>query len=83
MKIQPQANNSITIILDNGDEFTIYTPNEKELVFSRTREDRRAFSISSFNTNGDWEHQCEGWMIRITKAIIKQKGVQTNEKLAT
>jgi len=68
MKIQPQSNNAISILLDNGDRFDIHSPNEKEIVISRSPYDKRDYRVDSVsNIDGGWGYQTTGWMICITK----------------
>ncbi len=73
MKVQPRSNNAITIILDNGDEFELHTPNEKELVFSRPQRDKRNYRIALANIDdASWVHEAEHWMIRLTKGGLNE-----------
>ena len=69
MKIQPCAHNAIEIELRNGDRFNIYSPNERELVVSRSADDGRKIVVASANVEklGEYESLFKGWMIRLSK----------------
>ena len=68
MKIQPRANNAITIVLDNGDEFNFHTPNGEELVLARPQHDKRNYRIALANVDdANWVETAGSWMIRLSK----------------
>ncbi len=68
MKILPQANNAISIFLDNGDRFDIHSPNEQEIVISRPQHDRsRNYKVDTMTSNGEWVYQFVDFMIRVSK----------------